>query len=784
MPRVPTYEESEQRVSLRPEYTQGFTVRADADAFGASVGRGMESLARGVSEVGEAALQAQELDDINRAKDADNKYAEWARNAMYGDSGFMSLEGKNAVEARSAFEQQANEKRTEYGKDLTPGAAKHYQDASQGRLNGLLNSSIQHSAGQRKAWFSDTSNARMSTFADDALADYGDTSKVNAALTGGINELKQQAFMHGWDNETFAAKKQEYVSGVTKNIVLRMAADDPLAADKYISDAGGRLTAADRYDLTKALKTPILAAKANRNVADITGGLSTPTYDEDGDMTFEPEASAPQGPLKDGKLREENGQVEYGGEGTTGRPQRNVNDVAQGVAGSRPFQQLAGQLMHMREGRDSGALSSFIKRATGLNVDPSVTPWCAAFANSILGAMGIKGTGSLSARSFLNFGMATDNPQPGDIVVLDRGGAGKGHVGFFQGYDANGRILVLGGNQGRNGEVSVSAQDPDKLLGFRTAGTVDPNTMQLPNYSPQGLQDINAKLDGITDPQEKAATAKALNAWFTSRKKAIDAAREQAQQFANTQVMKDPTFDPMKLPIDIQTAVGPAGMSSLMEYQEKVRTHGEPVTDDRTLYDLRTQYATDPQAFAQGDLFQFRSKLSNKDWDTVNGWRQAALTDQRKAKEDGLDLTGAFSQSRDQLEAVGVMKQPSKMSEADNKRVAQFQNALADQMEEFKQTNNGKKPTQTDVQAMINRLLLPIVIKAPGTLWGTNSQDGLMFEAGGRADNTTVETNIQYEDIPIDIRVKLAGYLETKLGRKPTNVEVSRQYGDFILSRK
>ncbi|MBX5020428.1 TIGR02594 family protein [Rhizobium lentis] len=721
----------------------------------------MESLGRGVGDVAQAALQAQELDDINSAKDADNKYAEWVRNATYGDGGFMTLEGRNAVEGRSAFEKQAAEKRTEFGNGLTPGAAKHYQEASQSRLTSLLNSSIQHTADQRKSWFNDTANMRMQTFADDAVASYGDPKKVNAALLGGISELKEQAFMHGWDDDAFNARKQAYVSGITKNIALRIAVDDPLAAEKYINDAGGRLSAGDRFDLTKSLKAPILAAKANKNVADITGGLSRPTYDEDGDMTLEPEAA----PRQDGGLRVEDGAV-----------------LPRQVAGPKAFEQVASALLHLREGRDSGALSSFIKNAAGLNVDPSVTPWCAAFANGVLGALGIKGTGSLSARSFLNFGMATDNPRPGDIVVLDRGG-GKGHVGFFQGYDANGRILVLGGNQGRNGEVSVSAQDPSKLLGFRTAGVVDPNTMNLPNYSPQGLADINAKLDAISDPQERAATAKALNAYYTAQKKSIDAAREQAQQWANAQVVSDPTFDPMKLPINVQTAIGPSGMSSLIEYREKVRTSGQPMTDDRTLYDLQTQYANDPEGFAKVDLFQYRSKLSDQDWDKVTGWRQTALTDQRKAKDDGLDLTGAFSQSRDQLEAVGVIKQPSKMSDDDNKRVAQFQNALADQMQEFKQSNGGKKPTQTDVQAMINRLLLPIVIKTPGTFWDSK-RDALMFEAGTRADNTTVETNVQYEDIPIDIRVKLARYLEQKTGQKPTNVQVAREYGDFILSRQ
>lgn len=73
----------------------------------------------------------------------------------------------------------------------------------------------------------------------------------------------------------------------------------------------------------------------------------------------------------------------------------------------------------------------------------------------------------LNARSFLNWGTETTEPQLGDIVVLSRGDPDgwKGHVGFFKGFDANGDILILGGNQGDS--VSVSSYSKDRLLGYR-----------------------------------------------------------------------------------------------------------------------------------------------------------------------------------------------------------------------------------------------------------------------------------------------------------------------------
>lgn len=79
-----------------------------------------------------------------------------------------------------------------------------------------------------------------------------------------------------------------------------------------------------------------------------------------------------------------------------------------------------------------------------VRVDPAITAWCAAFVNAMLHTSGIQGTGSNQARSFLRYGVATNTPRKGDIVVVGR------HVGFYEGHvTRNGRtyVAVLGGNQ-------------------------------------------------------------------------------------------------------------------------------------------------------------------------------------------------------------------------------------------------------------------------------------------------------------------------------------------------
>lgn len=117
-----------------------------------------------------------------------------------------------------------------------------------------------------------------------------------------------------------------------------------------------------------------------------------------------------------------------------------------------------------REG--AGTLTALFKQAN-VKVDPKITAWCAAFVNAVLATNGLPGTGSLAARSFLGYGSSTDKPVKGDIVVSRRGGPATGHVGFYQGTDAAGNVLVLGGNTSdKVGTQKVARRD---ILGIRRA---------------------------------------------------------------------------------------------------------------------------------------------------------------------------------------------------------------------------------------------------------------------------------------------------------------------------
>lgn len=93
-------------------------------------------------------------------------------------------------------------------------------------------------------------------------------------------------------------------------------------------------------------------------------------------------------------------------------------------------------------------------KSVGFNINSDTTPWCAAFAGSVMKASGVLSLKTLSSLAYNGFGtrIPLDDRSKwrlNDIVVFSR--AGGGHIGFFRGYNpSNGTVLIAGGNQSDN----------------------------------------------------------------------------------------------------------------------------------------------------------------------------------------------------------------------------------------------------------------------------------------------------------------------------------------------
>ena len=130
-------------------------------------------------------------------------------------------------------------------------------------------------------------------------------------------------------------------------------------------------------------------------------------------------------------------------------------EVARGELGVAPF----------AEGLSNPRITEYHALTNTRGYDDKAS-WCSSFVNWCLAQVGVMGTGSALARSWLDWGEPLDQPVPGCIAVLYREhpGSWKGHVGFFLMRDAQ-HVHLLGGNQ--LGEVREHSYPLEQVLSYR-----------------------------------------------------------------------------------------------------------------------------------------------------------------------------------------------------------------------------------------------------------------------------------------------------------------------------
>lgn len=741
MAQVPQYQPN---VNERPILQTNLTTRATPDDMGAGIGRGLQQIGQGAQQAASAMAELKALEDQMRAKEADNAFAAWKREADYGDGGFLTLQGQAAVDGRPDYERVLAEKRREFGAGLTGGAAQMYGNASQARVNSALDTSIVHAAQERKTWFAEATAARLNTFSEDAVAAYRDPAKVDFNIAAGQAEIRQQGQMMGWDADTLKNRENEYVSEVRLNTALRTLADDPIAAKAYYDRHKGSITGPHQFKFEEAVKVPLTLANVTKNTAGFFGGSGATPSSATSSYYDSIRAAESSG----------NDSAKNPNSSATGRYQFTAGTWA-GMMRNHPSLGLTS------DGRlDPEQQERAIKVFTEEN-------------SRVLSRSGIAITnGTLYAAHFLgSFGAvralrASPEAQMEDVVAP---GVIKANS-FLRGMTV-GQFASWAEEKGNGGGVATAASTAPAAGGYNT---------------------IEPYLNSITDPTERDLTRKAIYAQLDAQQQA-ETQQKKAVQGQAFNLIETQNISPFSLPAEVTTQIGIDGMTTLMSYWEKKQSGQKIQTDDELLYEMQKAYAVDPKAFAEVDLLQFRDRLDDDAWKTVTGFQQTALTDQRKAGEEGLALSTAYSGASTALEAAGITTTGKEGDDRTSaaKQIAQFQNVLTQQIAAFR-AENERNPNDAEVQAITNRLLLPVVIKPTNVDSGVfgnhffgvglpQPKEGFLFEAETRPDGTVVDVAVEYADIPTDLRETLRASLTQELGRAPTEEEIVSEYEVFFL---
>ena len=744
--RVPVY--GERQVSLRPDLQQGINVRASASAFGADIGAGLQQVGRGLGEASDAMARLQDFQGALEAKDALTGFERDKMQLEYGQNGYLTTQGANAAGGYQKYTDDLEELKRKHGAKLTGAAAQKYDDAANVVVTNGMRTGIVHSAQGTKDWAASSSTARLATLGEQALAAYARPQDVQRNIALGFEEINEQGRMMGWGQDVLDLKKREFASGVHANVALAMASqpNGAGAAIGYLNKNAGLMDTKTRMDLETKLKP-----YADEETAmSVVNGLMTTPRAQPWAAAGTVGAAGPTSARADLLARAQ----------AAGKGSDHVDGLSEDFATnlSAMFQDAPENIRaglqvgsgYRSEARQAQLWEDAVKK---YGSPEAARKWVAPPGNSQH-----------------NHGNAVDiwyNGQslgkaPADVQAWVHSNAGKYGLRFPMGHEP--WHIEAAGARGGGGSTVVPS------------GSGVSARASMPSYD-----EAMTKIMAISDPGVRAAAMRQFNAQVEMRSKAERAASDVAKSDMWAMVASGTPVD--QIPLEMKIAAGREAVTGFMEYESKV---GEVTTDPILNSNLTLFAATDPVEFSKLDLTapEIINNLSRADLKTLTDKKASVLTDERKAREAGLDVSAAMRSAKTQLEAVGITSTGLKGNQAQTmrQREASFQMALVNEMEYWSEQNNGARPNEVDIMKMTNRLLLPIVVETPR--FGFDRREEMFsFEAGGRSDDATVDVVVKYEDIPLELRRGIAVDLENELGRKPSEEEVIQRYEDFILSR-
>lgn len=262
MPRIPVYETQVRPAPLRAEQN----IRAPAEAFGAGIGQAFQQAGQQVGQVAslvDRRAQEQGREDAELA--AFNAYTNASLESQklfyQGDDAIYQRRGAQAMGATNEAAVELKRIGEEAGATLTsPYARQSFDKLWLRHQDSEIGAASRHEAGQRREYRDQTTAGVLATSTNLATLRYNDPKEVEDQVD--IGTLAIRANAKGLPPEQVAAQVLKFTSGIHKAVVLRMATDNPLAAQRYYRDHADAFDADDNIALQRTLAPAVKRAEA------------------------------------------------------------------------------------------------------------------------------------------------------------------------------------------------------------------------------------------------------------------------------------------------------------------------------------------------------------------------------------------------------------------------------------------------------------------------------------------------------------------------------------------
>ena len=269
MPQVPT--DFVQSVFPQGQGVYNTIDKASPENFGGQVG---QSLDQAGNMLAQHAVQSQQLANETNVNDVyANQFSPAARDIYQN---YMKLEGKDAEARFSEFQQQMNDLRTQVRSSLpNMMQQKAFDEVSTRRVEMDLDGMARYGAAQTKAWEWNTHTAVMADLTNEAEANWNNPQRLQNVRDRMDNETADYGLKHGWSSEVFRYQLGENNDKLWSAVIKRQAlSGDFTGAMKTYQDqvSASRISGRAQGELEKFFK-PIQDLQSAQNAyGKVTGG--------------------------------------------------------------------------------------------------------------------------------------------------------------------------------------------------------------------------------------------------------------------------------------------------------------------------------------------------------------------------------------------------------------------------------------------------------------------------------------------------------------------------------
>jgi hypothetical protein len=290
MATVPQYQIGQ--VKDRP-VSGGFQqIQTNSDAFGASIAQANIQQGQAISQLGDmawdAAFKQRDVQDQATLRERDNLLSAKIRELISDEGGYLSLKGRNAIDAKANIERQLEEYRKELGKDLDQRIVGKYNQVADQRLLNAFSTIDGHNRREGEAWNQAERVARVESSIQNFAANFGNDAAMKLEYDLGLREVDSQLLdVYGIDASNPKDESEQaivdkarllFTSKAHEAVIENYLANDmyPQANDHF-NDNKSAIDATKYDEIKTLLNTYTRVGKINKEAQNI--------IDEGGDIT-------------------------------------------------------------------------------------------------------------------------------------------------------------------------------------------------------------------------------------------------------------------------------------------------------------------------------------------------------------------------------------------------------------------------------------------------------------------------------------------------------------------